>query len=334
MSIPKIVHIIWVGGKSPITSATGLKSNLARIINWKEKLTGWEVILWTETERALTGPAFNTLIENKIKVQDISSVLKDFEEPWSQFVHDELFGSQANFGAASDILRVAILVKFGGLYTDLDNFPGTNINSMNTLASSQDLYVGLYENPAVFCNAVLAAKKGSQFMKDYMAEIVNEYRRMYSPSLADIESMPILSPLKEKIKESYNSFKKVGNEKYTNRLLDALTNFNIIYHRKIDRLNTTINMTGPRILRWCIERHFFNYSDDYVEYIKSYKDYEVFTTQANKLKDNYIPIDVIKITSENSWGGKDNLDLLIDQANKDLEKLVDNITSDWLNDVD
>lgn len=82
--IPKIIHQIWLGGSIP----NDLYSCFDSI---KNANPGYEYRLWTEDD------------------------LENFD-----FKNKDLFNSCKNLGQKSDILRYAILEKFGGIYVDAD----------------------------------------------------------------------------------------------------------------------------------------------------------------------------------------------------------------------
>jgi len=84
MSIPKKIHFIWVGGNKP--KWTEIFVNEVKKINHD-----YEVIEWTEDNLDFD-------IQNK-----------------------ESYDNCLNMGAKSDILRIEILYRYGGIYMDYDN---------------------------------------------------------------------------------------------------------------------------------------------------------------------------------------------------------------------
>ena len=82
-NIPKIIHLIWLGGKLP-EKFIHLKNEIKKI-NFD-----YQIIEWSD---------------NNI----------DFE-----LINKKLFDESTNVGAKSDILRFEILYKFGGIYMDYD----------------------------------------------------------------------------------------------------------------------------------------------------------------------------------------------------------------------
>jgi len=322
MPFPQDIHFIWVGGRRPLANPTTGQwfkswgelamawakwapsvdySNLVhRILEWKKRTRPWNIHLWVETDRSITAEAASTLRGNGVEVHDITEVAGDFTEPWARYLADELCGQHANFGAASDLLRVAILLQQGGLYTDLDNFPAKNIQNLNTLSLNSDLAIGVFTDPKVPNNAALASAPGHGFMQRYLEGIVSQYERLYdaNPETDEVDSLHLYS-----MTSLEHSF-PTGNIGQPTR--DQMTNWRVHQHRIVDRLNTTLNISGPRLLRWCLAREFFGYEDDFMQYQLSGEDAKWQGTQTTELitMNVGIPTDVIRITSENSWGGQ------------------------------
>ena len=108
MNIPKIIHQIWIGPKTP-------PNNLMDTWKNKHEKEGFEYILWTEKEMKKRG--FVSQLRNR---------LNEMQE----------------FAGIADILRWEILYKYGGIYTDADCFclePITDlINKYKAFASYEN----------------------------------------------------------------------------------------------------------------------------------------------------------------------------------------------------
>ena len=88
MNIPKIIHQIWIGPKTP-------PNNLMDTWKNKHEKEGFEYILWTEKEMKKRG--FVSQLRNR---------LNEMQE----------------FAGKADILRWEILYEYGGIYIDADSF--------------------------------------------------------------------------------------------------------------------------------------------------------------------------------------------------------------------
>ncbi|MBC8720707.1 glycosyltransferase [Paraburkholderia sp. 31.1] len=169
-AIPKIIHIIWIGGDIP-------QRNRDCIITFPRLNPDWEVNLWIDANQLLTGERrrqisvqhnasttpnqwdevaqrlgedggdsatmrylnqylnmrgedlrgmrgrqVNSIInfceQNRLKLREVQHDLKMGKN--STIYRRELVNRGANFGSASDILRIEILLQHGGLYVDTD----------------------------------------------------------------------------------------------------------------------------------------------------------------------------------------------------------------------
>jgi hypothetical protein len=85
--VPKIIHFIWIGGPCPAWAKKNIEG-------WRMNHPDWEIQMWTENDSKL------------------NDVFDDEEWRW--------FGVLSSPVVKSDILRFAILRKYGGVYIDLD----------------------------------------------------------------------------------------------------------------------------------------------------------------------------------------------------------------------
>lgn len=106
--IPKILHQIWVGPKTPPAYFVTFQEK------WKHLHPDWEYHLWTDSE-----------------LEDLNFELKD------------LIDASPNYAEKSDIIRSELLDRFGGVYLDVDMDP---FQSLDELHKKYDFYCGI-ENP-------------------------------------------------------------------------------------------------------------------------------------------------------------------------------------------
>lgn len=127
--IPKIIHQIWLGPKTPPNWCINSWRN-----NYLLNYPDWEYKLWTEKD-----------IKNiKLKTQNIF----EKEETWR---------------GKADILRYEILYNEGGIFIDADSF-SLNKNLEDLIIDSKDynLFVGKEPNDNVdYANGVIGCKKHS-----------------------------------------------------------------------------------------------------------------------------------------------------------------------------
>ncbi len=128
--IPKIMHFVWAGGskRMPI-------KKIKAILEWKREHSDFEVRIWVDekTEGKLTGiiDGYRTSFDVAAKALhydlDFSQIqFKDIteEKVVTEFSRYEIDRLRPNYGASSDLLRYRILPKFGGMYADMDVYPG------------------------------------------------------------------------------------------------------------------------------------------------------------------------------------------------------------------
>jgi len=143
--IPKVIHQIWLGGNLP--------EKFARMTaKWPELHPDWEYRLWTDSE-----------------VADL-----DFE-------NRDLFDDTDCWGEKTDILRVEILRRFGGVYVDtdyellkpLDSFHErfgfyTTVRAIPAMHLwNRDISLG----PVLLCNSIVGAREGHPILDDYLARV-------------------------------------------------------------------------------------------------------------------------------------------------------------------
>lgn len=137
-SIPPIIHLIWIGSDIPKTVGDAFDS-------WRKHHPNWEIKVWGDTEVA------------------------NFD--WSSEKIQQAFIQADTWAEKADILRLEVLYKFGGIYSDADV---VCINSFHDLVV-QDIaffscfelnYVGKhYGEPFFVGSAVLGAAKNSHVIK-------------------------------------------------------------------------------------------------------------------------------------------------------------------------
>jgi mannosyltransferase OCH1-like enzyme len=124
--IPRIIHQIWLGSPVPY-----------KYFDWMQtwaNMRGWEYKLWTE--------------------EDLSDFL---------LYNQDLYDESSNFGEKSDLLRLELLLHYGGVYVDID-FECVNSSVFEELHRHFDFYAGFepichgtINGTYKICNAIFAA---------------------------------------------------------------------------------------------------------------------------------------------------------------------------------
>lgn len=137
-SIPNRIHFIWLG--TPIPPRVN-----AVIGSWKRCHPEWEIMVWTDLEIA--------------------------NFPWSNLRLQSAFMRAETLAEKADILRLEILYKFGGIYSDTDviclkSFHGLVTNGLTFFAGLELNFVSPnHKNPLYIGTAIMGAIKGSPIIK-------------------------------------------------------------------------------------------------------------------------------------------------------------------------
>lgn len=132
--IPKVIHYVWLGNKPKPRKIEKC------IASWKKFCPDYEIIEWNENNFDLSSNRF----------------LKEAYE-------------SGNFAFSSDIIRLMVLIEYGGIYVDADvEF----IKSLDDLLDN-NAFVG-YETPNyVNSGQMLGAEANNEIIKEHLAQYNN-----------------------------------------------------------------------------------------------------------------------------------------------------------------
>ncbi|CAE7320631.1 RH31, partial [Symbiodinium pilosum] len=133
-AIPQCIHQIWLGGRSRPEPCEGFTAS------WRSRHPGWEYRLWTDADVAeeLTHPGLAQAYE-----------------------------AASNPAEKSDILRLAIILRHGGLYVDVDF---ECLQPLGALHSRASFYCGLSNVGAVEVNNGLFAATPGHPLVSYLCD--------------------------------------------------------------------------------------------------------------------------------------------------------------------
>ena len=177
--VPKMLHFIWVGGPIP----DRYKDNITR---WHQNNPDYTIHLWIDTDSTKPEQVEEAKREADELVLSVSGRLHNLgggdatflTDPMLKngvFYQDEVTGQRANYAAASDILRLEILFRLGGVYVDTDTL-------------STDVPLGDIDAPEGFVkpkgptNDVLCALPGAKMVDLCRDEITAAYARVLKQS--------------------------------------------------------------------------------------------------------------------------------------------------------
>ncbi len=173
--IPKILHQIWLGPKTPPVYFSVFRDK------WKSVHPDWEYRLWTDAD-----------------ISDLNPDLID------------LIDQSPNYAEKSDILRSEILDRFGGVYFDVDM---ECHHALDELHHKYDLYVGIeYPHKIATTNnqvwlgiSIMASRPNHPILKrwkEYIRARWDEVNNQYT------------SPIERVINHTYFPFTLAFLEKY------------------------------------------------------------------------------------------------------------------------
>jgi mannosyltransferase OCH1-like enzyme len=144
VGIPKIIHQTWKNDVIPEHWKTSP-------VNWKRYHPDWEYILWTDEMN-------RNFISDKF--------------PWFLGAYDKFeYGIQR-----ADAVRYAILYVYGGIYSDLDIEPSSNIND---LFPNRGAYLVFSKNDMganVATNCFMASTPNENFWIECLTEMMKPYK--------------------------------------------------------------------------------------------------------------------------------------------------------------
>lgn len=143
-SIPPIIHLIWLGSSIPEKTNSAFNS-------WEKHHPGWEIKIWTDKE------------------------LVDF--PWSTEHVRQAFVEGDTWAEKADVLRLELLYKFGGIYSDADvvclnSFHDLIVQDIGFFSCFELNYIGKhYGQPFFVGSAVMGAAKGSHVVRRCLEDL-------------------------------------------------------------------------------------------------------------------------------------------------------------------
>ncbi|EJM43093.1 RHS repeat-associated core domain protein containing protein, partial [Pseudomonas sp. GM33] len=244
--IPKNAHWIWMG--DPLPKDFSRNINKFSHINPDYTPTLWiSRKTWSEKHQAaLENLAGRIIVKNIDEAFDSADIrlISAFER--------ERSGSLHNYAAASDIARVVIVHREGGVYMD------TDVTSKFGMPLGQlTAYQGIMKSPRT--NAVIAADKGNNYLKSAMEKIKSAYDTNNEEMWKHKRSYNSLGEYSA-ANSQFNNLYKIKNRNHEQQVkLEGLRD-TMSYLRKRDmdhglgdpsdpktapRLRGTIHATGP-----------------------------------------------------------------------------------------
>jgi mannosyltransferase OCH1-like enzyme len=164
-TIPKVIHIMWLGGSMP----THYESFVA---SWRIFHPQWKIIFWTDN--ALNYHRGSVVIRTFDELQNVlQGTQTDIVVDASGLAYEnkDMYDAAINYGEKSDILKWEIVYRFGGVYVDID-FEA--LKPLDTFHHCYDFYTGLQPldtNMVQLGAALFAARPGHPILRECVIKI-------------------------------------------------------------------------------------------------------------------------------------------------------------------
>lgn len=164
-SIPRIIHQIWLGSPTPRKLRGYSKT-------WRKYHPEWEIRVWTDRD------------------------VDNFD-----FACRDVYESATCWGQKSDLLRMEILNRFGGVYVDFDyvcykplDLLVDRFDFFTTLKFIFTAHLGwpsVWSDPVVACNSLVGARPGHPILSAYLDLVTSRWNDRKRFDYNDGELMPI-----------------------------------------------------------------------------------------------------------------------------------------------
>ncbi|MFC1748721.1 DUF4157 domain-containing protein [Pseudomonadota bacterium] len=181
--VPPLLHTVWVGGK--ISAGA-----VARLKTWATQ-GSFGIVLWMDTAAIAassveethgemhSGPAFSKML-NVADGKNVAVV--NFDAIFGRSALTDATHTEAEVGrpqVASDILRILVLEKYGGVYMDVGGVAPASMDEIDTstfeFSGSMDVQPGYHAETGHMENGLIIAKKGSVILQRMLALMEGYY---------------------------------------------------------------------------------------------------------------------------------------------------------------
>jgi hypothetical protein len=200
--IPKIIHIIHLGHALPSAKYPYVQPNLT---SFKTVNPDARLILWIDRSFLKTAEFTAMQLHANTNGYEIKDFMTEMEPKQVTNIHrtgnqvtevdnssaagqlygqiDQLLSRKGqlknndgpqnfNWGLISDLMRIAILLQFGGIYFDTDMAAGDKLPAV--LYAKHGILVNIKGGQMTPCNDIIAVTPDHAVMKDYRAEILKK----------------------------------------------------------------------------------------------------------------------------------------------------------------
>lgn len=136
--VPKVIHYFWAGNEMP-------EHLLENIIENSRKSPGYKSIVHVDANDTGTFQKIKSALDHKVGGLEVHDLKEDeaFRElnagQYGEMYQYFRSGQGQNLSASSDVMRVALIKKYGGIYLDTDDTLAFNVGNVTLTASPNDI---------------------------------------------------------------------------------------------------------------------------------------------------------------------------------------------------
>jgi hypothetical protein len=136
--VPKVIHYFWAGNEIP-------EHLLENIVENSRKSPGYKSIVHVDANDADTFQKIKAALDHKVGGLEVHNLKEDeaFQElnagKYGEMYQYFRSGQGQNLSASSDVMRVALMKKYGGIYLDTDDTLEFNVGEVTLKATANDI---------------------------------------------------------------------------------------------------------------------------------------------------------------------------------------------------
>ncbi len=157
--VPKVIHYFWAGNEMP-------ENLLNNIVENSRKSPGYKSIVHVDANNASVFQKIKSALDHKVGGLEVHDLQADeaFRElkagKYGEMYQYFRAGQGQNLAASSDVMRVALLKKYGGIYLDADDTLTFNVGNVTLKAAPNDI---LMNSPVTYEPADFSGFNTSNF---------------------------------------------------------------------------------------------------------------------------------------------------------------------------
>ena len=217
-AIPHLLHSIWLGG--PLHADGGDRQKFMEVMGANAEKTGYTSVLWTDVPRReideLRGlgaddprtprqEQIQQMLDwagaHNVRLANLDEVFAggDRAELHAEIAIERARTTGSGYAGASDLLRLDILHRFGGVYTDGDNRATAKLAELveKIEQDTEHGQFGLSSLGGALNNSAFIAPPGNRIVHDYRASLKERYAAPLTDVIAEKDSQGVPSAFEQ-----------------------------------------------------------------------------------------------------------------------------------------